>query len=240
MRVLDLDLDFFLADCCPLAPLGGRPELLGHEPWAEEEVRAFLEERCHLSRTRKAPGRLYETHDGSLCFWDEQIKAGALAPPFEVHHIDAHSDLGIGKPGPDFVLQSVLSQHPSRRADLARYYDSVQLDEANYLLFALGFRWVSALVNVRNPRSRPDIPAKIALQDEQGSYRALLLRSPVSALFEGVNGKEPVVPFAVYADWREYAAPGPFDFVTAARSPRYAPAAADALFEVIREYVEEM
>ena len=32
MRVLDIDLDFFLADCCPLAELGHRPSLPGHEP----------------------------------------------------------------------------------------------------------------------------------------------------------------------------------------------------------------
>ena len=43
MRVLDIDLDFFLADCCPLAELGHRPSLPGHEPWEEPAVRAFLE-----------------------------------------------------------------------------------------------------------------------------------------------------------------------------------------------------
>ena len=32
-RVLDIDLDFFLADCCPLAELGQRPNLTEHEPW---------------------------------------------------------------------------------------------------------------------------------------------------------------------------------------------------------------
>ena len=31
MRVLDIDLDFFLADCCPLAEPGERPELPGHD-----------------------------------------------------------------------------------------------------------------------------------------------------------------------------------------------------------------
>lgn len=43
MRVLDIDLDFFLADCCPLAELGHRPSLPGHEPWEASAVRAFLE-----------------------------------------------------------------------------------------------------------------------------------------------------------------------------------------------------
>ena len=49
-RVLDIDLDFFLADCCPLAEMGQRPTLQGHEPWAEKAVRLFLEESCLLQR----------------------------------------------------------------------------------------------------------------------------------------------------------------------------------------------
>ncbi len=31
MRVLDIDLDFFLNDCCPLAEKGHRPPLTGCE-----------------------------------------------------------------------------------------------------------------------------------------------------------------------------------------------------------------
>ena len=55
MRVLDIDLDFFLADCCPLAELGHRPSLPGHEPWEASAVRAFLENQCGLSRTAPKP-----------------------------------------------------------------------------------------------------------------------------------------------------------------------------------------
>lgn len=238
MRVLDLDLDFFLADCCPLAAMGERPELLGHEPWEIEEVCRFLEEHCGLSKTAPTPGRLYETHDGSLQFWDEMLREGKLTAPFEVVHVDAHSDLGVGKPGPGFVLRNVLSLHPKKRADLARYYDAVQLDEANYLLFALAFRWVSKLENVRNPRSRRDIPVEFAFVDANGAYECIELSSPVSRLFEGINGREPEVPFTVYDDWKTFRNETPFDFVTVARSPRYAPAAADALFDEIAKYVE--
>ena len=39
MRVLDIDLDFFLADCCEPAPAGARPDAAGHEPWQAEKVR---------------------------------------------------------------------------------------------------------------------------------------------------------------------------------------------------------
>lgn len=237
MRVLDLDLDFFLADCCPLAVPGERPVCAGHEPWAPESLRRFLEKQCGLDRCVPTPGRSFDTHDGALQLWDELIRSGALSVPFSVTHVDAHSDLGIGAPGPGFVLSRVLTTKPEKRPVLGRYYDCVQLDEANYLLFALAFRWVNELVNVRNPRSRPDIPREIAILNEKGEYQALLLRSPVSALMEQYNGMEPRVPFRIYEDYREYAAPAPFDFVSIARSPRYAPAEADALMVVVNEYI---
>ena len=43
MRVLDLDMDFFLTGVCELAKKGERPSLREAQPWAEAEVRAFLE-----------------------------------------------------------------------------------------------------------------------------------------------------------------------------------------------------
>lgn len=237
MRVLDIDLDFFLADCCEPAKPGERPELSGHEPWSEAEVRRFLEENCGLDRARPISGRIFETHDAALLFWNELINSGRLNVPFEVIHIDAHSDLGIGRPGPGFVLNSVITLDPAKRADIERYYQMKQLDEANYLLFALAFRWVSRLVNVRNPKSRPDIPA-FAYKNEAGVYDSIRLSSFVSKLLEAKNGAEPTVPFMVFDDYTRFKAYGRFDFVSLARSPRYAPKEADTLMKVIGEYIE--
>jgi hypothetical protein len=42
----------------------------------------------------------------------------------------------------------------------------------------------------------------------------------------------------VYEDYRDFHADGKYDFVTLAISPRYAPAEADALVNVIREYIK--
>ena len=237
MRVLDIDLDFFLADCCELAPMGERPPLLGHEPWRADEVRRFLEENCGLNRDKPIPGRAFETHDGALLFWEELIVQGKLKAPFEVTHIDAHSDLGIGKPGPGFVLNSVITLDPVKRIDVERYYEMKQLDEANYLLFALAFRRISRLDNVRNPKSRADIP-DFAYKNDLGEYTYIKLSSFVSRLFETKNGEEPVIPFTVYCDYNSFKSKGKYDFVSVARSPRYAPKEADALMAIIGEYIK--
>lgn len=203
MRVLDIDLDFFLADCCPLAELGHRPSLTGHEPWEASAVRAFLENQCGLSRTAPKPGRIFETHDGALRFWEEQIAAGRLTAPFDVTHVDAHSDLGIGYPGPNFVLFNVLSMPVPKRLDYAAFYAQKKLDEANYLLFALAMRRISSLDNVRNPRSRADIPQ--VLLDADGNIH---LNSLTAQMFAAKNGAEPTVPFRVYDDYRDFRAGG--------------------------------
>lgn len=232
MRVLDLDLDLFLMDCCPLAEPGERPGLAGHEPWDEADVIRFLEEGCGLSADRPIPGRVFETHDGALDLWNEQILSGRLSVPFHVTHADAHSDLGIGYPGPDFVLHNVLARPPEKRPFPAEYRDARKLDEANYLLFALAFRWIRSLDNVRNPRSRPDLPP--ALSEAPGILRASSL---TSRIFESRNGKEPAVPYRVFSDPGEFHAEEPYDLASLALSPRYAPREADRLSDIFRRYI---
>ena len=234
MRVLDLDLDFFLADCCPLAAPGERPAPAGCEPWPAAAVEAFLTRQCGLSAAAPVPGCVFETHDGALAFWRARMAEERLRAPFHVTHVDAHSDLGIGYPGPGYVLNGVLPQRPGVRPALERYYENRQLDEANYLLFALAFRWIASLDNVRNPRSRPDMPTQLY---ESGRRDRLRLSSFAAGLMESKHGPEPAVPYRVYEDYRAFSAGAPYDFVTLAISPRYTPAAADALIEPIRRFL---
>ena len=195
-RVLDLDLDYFLADCCPLAEMGQRPILRGHEPWGEEAVRHFLEESCGLSRQRPLPGRVFVTHDGALGYWTELMAQGRLRAPFHVTHVDAHSDLAIGYPGPGYVLYNVLSLPPKRRLELDRFYRERKLDEANYLLFALAARIVGSLENVRRPFSKDDVPSRLLAAD--GAHMRLPQSFP--DLFERANGPEPLIPYREYKD----------------------------------------
>ena len=232
-RVLDIDLDYFLAECCPLAAVGERPILAGHEPWAPDSVRVFLERQCLLSRDQPLPGRVFETHDQALRYWAVLMDRGELQPPFHVTHVDAHSDLGIGYPGPGYVLYNVLSLPPKRRLELDRFYREKKLDEANYLLFALAARIVGSLENVRRPFSREDVPKQILSQDDNN------IRLPQSFpdLFERVNGPEPMIPYREYKEDGSFTAAAPYDFISLAISPRYAPQAADGLIPVFKEYM---
>ena len=234
MRVLDLDMDFFLSDPCPLASLGERPDESCAEVWSDEEVIRFLEEQCGLSRAHPVPGAIFDTHDKVLDFWAARLNEGKLSTPFEVVHVDTHSDLAFGPPGTNFVLNVVLSRMPEQRAAIDAYRKAVELDEANYLLFALAFRWIDRLAYVRNPKSHQDIPRH--LLDGEGNIH---LCSFISRMMESRNGKEPVIPFDVYDDYRTFRQHG-YDFVTMAQSPRYAPQSADRIIEIMRRYIAQI
>ncbi len=232
-RVLDIDLDFFLAECCPLAEKGQRPSLKGHEPWTATDVRSFLETNCMVLKDRPLPGQVFETHDEALRYWKKLMDRGELQAPFHVTHVDAHSDLGIGRPGPGYVLYNVLSLPVKRRLELERFYREKKLDEANYLLFALAARIVGSLENVRRPFSREDVPRQILVQNGAN----IRLPQAFPDLFEKANGPEPIIPNREYKRDGSFYAAAPYDFISLAVSPRYAPAEADALIPVFREYM---
>ena len=234
MKVLDLDMDFFLTDACPLAPLGERPPEHCAQPYDDAEVIRFLEEQCGLSREHPVPGAIFDTHDKALDFWATRLADGTLSAPFEVVHVDTHSDLAFGPPGPDFVLKAVLTRAPRARATIDSYRAGVKLDEANYLLIALAFRWVSRLTYVRNPRSRQDVPARLLQTPD-----AIRLTSDIARLMEGMNGAEPEIPFTAIDDYRAFRDSG-FDFVTMAQSLRYAPASADRIMGLLAPYIRPL
>lgn len=74
------------------------------------------------------------------------------------------------------------------------------------------------------------------LLDGEGNIR---LRSFISQMMESKNGREPVIPFDVYDDYRAFTRHG-YDFVTMAQSPRYAPRSADRIMEIVRRYIIQL
>lgn len=232
MRVLDIDLDFFLSAPCPFAEEGTRPDDSCADPWTEIQTRGFLENNLGLSTARPVPGRIFDTHDGSALFWKELADAGKLSLPFTVTHVDTHTDLGIAQKGYPYVKHLVLARPPKARSDFETFRAEGQLNEANYLVFALAARMIGRLENLRNPLSRPDLPGEM-LRDETH----LQLKSAFPGLFEAKNGEEPIAEYAQYDDPFSYRAQAPYDLITLARSPRYTPRSADFLEKVIADYL---
>ena len=79
------------------------------------------------------PGAIFDTHDRALDFWRARLEDGSLTAPFEVVHVDTHSDLAFGPPGTGYVMNVVLSRPPLQRPAIETYRSGKELDEANYV-----------------------------------------------------------------------------------------------------------
>ena len=82
MRILDLDLDFFLNDVAYLQPEDQDAlSSLEYRPWSREKARGFLEHQCGCSAARPVPGRTVMYHDSAFDFWSELVSSGRLTVP---------------------------------------------------------------------------------------------------------------------------------------------------------------
>ena len=108
MRILDLDLDFFVRPVHNWMPSEERLSESEYTCASPDEVEAFLEQQCGLSKTDRIPGRLCEEHVEAFDTWSEWIAAGTLTTPFEVVHVDAHADMGLGDSSYIYLLDELL------------------------------------------------------------------------------------------------------------------------------------
>ena len=112
MRVLDIDLDYFLDS--PVyeqdSSSDARVDDLAciESVWSEDRVRQFLEENLSLSKDRKIKGCVVKGHNESLEYWSTLVQQGKLIKPFSVVHVDSHADLGFTCLTLEFVLDSLI------------------------------------------------------------------------------------------------------------------------------------
>ena len=246
-RVLDLDLDFFVHDVAHWCSReDGRLDDEEFPPWSLDDTLGFLRDRCGLVGPQ--PGFVVEHHGELFAHWRDAIDAGVLRPPFHVTHVDAHADLGLGDAGYIHLLSDLLFREPAQRRD-----PGDDINDANYLAFAIGCRWLAELDYVYNRDDpRDEGPGDIMPYLMEGfDPRAATIRMPAltrsqidELLFNRDRPQpqrlEPPVPFQALP-WCQYHATAPFDIVCLARSPEYTPASADPLFDAIRgRFIEDL
>lgn len=252
MRVLDLDLDYFLKKPVYEQNHSSNSRVTDEDcinsVWSEKEVRTFFEDNLGLSKSKKVKGRILTGHNEALYFWYELIEAGSLIAPFSVMHVDSHADLGYCCLGLSFVLDELIYWPLSCRTPLrckdyeldGRFYN---IDIADYLLFAVAFRWVSSLTYCANPNADAgDIPLNIVIEkipnyiDKPISLH-IKLKSREN---QETQLNEPTIPLHIIPTIKDVKSDGDFDFVSIAQSPNYTPHTADFILEIIRDYIEEI
>ncbi len=267
MRVLDLDMDYFMDDVA-ISISSFCVERLsesdyGDAVWSEDRVRTFLEENLGLSRQNRLPGRIVVGHNESLFFWEELIEQGRLTVPFEVIHVDSHADLGLGFPTSSF-LQSAFITLPIETRQRIRNYEFndkiCEIDIGDYLLWGIAYRMFSKITYCANPNGECNDYCVDTLKDFKEEF---ICDKPVSEYIQLTYNKdmdlpkygskeyykrkyldgavrEPEVELRIIPKIEDVKYDGEFDFVVLAQSPNYTPASADFIMDILREYIIEI
>ncbi|APV45018.1 UPF0489 domain-containing protein [Dehalogenimonas formicexedens] len=224
MRCLDIDLDFFLNRNAYYS--GAETRRLGEEyrPWTGPRVEHFLEVRCGLSPQTPVMGRVIESHDLVLSFWQALIDSGDLKIPFDVIHVDAHPDLSV-RGGLRLVSNRLYIDPAERSAFIEDYVHS-----GNYLTFAIAMGWIGSLVWI--PLLVP--PKRLHKADQASNIREAGIAEESSGHFlrRGLG-----IPFKTLSR-HNFKTRKSFDCMILSRSLAFTPPASDDLIPLISSYMK--
>lgn len=244
-RVLDIDLDFFLdrilyADDEPR----GRPDPNSFKPDPIEIALDFLRTRCLLSTETPTPGQVCRHHREVWFHWRRMLQRGELKAPFEVIHVDAHADMGLGNNSCLYIAEELLADPPGRRR-VPTGRQSWELGDCNFIAYALATRWIGRLTYVTHPQWQDDIQwLHMKDFDTRSGFVQMKRFEPGFAerLEDFMDVKklpfeaEPDIPMNVVAR-SEFQLDSPPDFLFISQSPNYTPPSADRLFEAMKRFV---
>ncbi|MGP4105488.1 hypothetical protein [Virgibacillus sp. L01] len=245
MRILDIDMDFFLDG---IAHWQNGEERLNDEdfkPWNEEEFKRFLEDKCLLSKDNPIKGRIIKEHNEAFFFWDELIKEHGLMTPFHVTHIDAHSDTGLGDSGYIYIMGELMLQPIEKRRELLKL-DKVWM--GNYLSYAMACGWISD-INFVVPEFWENEMFSGHLKNFSDDCMAFQFKGfkdiDIGMSYERIVGRmispttiDDEIPFKIIRN-KEYQAEEKYDRIVFCQSPSYTPQKADYMLEVIKPYIIE-
>lgn len=245
-RVLDIDLDFFLdrifnSDREPR----GRLDPRAYRVDPTEVALSWLSDQCAVSLDRPTPGSAHEHHVDVWFEWRRMIRNGTLRTPFEVIHVDAHADMGLGNNSCLYIAEELLAQPVDRRrVPVGR--DTWCVRDNNFIAYALACRWIGRLTYVTHPDCQDDVQW-LHMKDFDTRSGFVQMKQFQPGFAEGLDHfldvkklpfkPEPEIPMDMIgrADYRADRAP---DFIFVSRSPNYTPATADPLFEALGRLVD--
>lgn len=235
MRVLDVDLDFFVDGVATMVSDDG-PRLSDddYRVCSIEEALAFLRDQCLVFEP--LPGWVVEHHDEAFWRWRDAVRNGSLLTPFHITHIDAHADLGLGDAKFFHLINNVMYRPVEERGDPEVIGDGMTC--GNWLTYAVACRWVSDIDYVFCPGGGSDLLGFHLSDDFNGIQLKAASEDELRHALNSVTRlkgehRDPVVPLRqVRRD--EFQADAPYDAIVLSRSPGFTPAAADTVFDALR------
>ena len=242
-RVLDIDLDFFLdrilyADDEPR----GRPSNEEYRVDATDVAMDYLRKQCGLNQP--VPGAACNHHREVWFHWRRMLKAGKLRAPFEVIHIDAHADMGLGNNSCLYIAEELLAQPvEKRRPPTGR--ENWHVSDCNFIAYALAQRWIGKFTYVTHPQWQDDVQW-LHMKDFSTTSGFVQMKRFEPGFTEELSDfldvkrlpfeAEPDIPMQVISR-PNFQSETPPDFIFLSHSPNYTPPAADALFDRMKELI---
>ncbi|MFW9782022.1 MAG: UPF0489 family protein [Candidatus Heimdallarchaeota archaeon] len=243
-RILDIDLDFFLNKVSEAREDEKRLKKKHYYPWNKITLESFLENRCHLSKKNRIPGRIVNKHQKAFFFWREMFVNQKIKIPFELVHIDAHTDIGVADWGWVYITSELLHK-PIEERIYPNESILTGINEANYIAFALACRWIKKLRFIIHPDWENDlIEVHFKNFDIESGFLQLKKYDRNELLEKGFEIEnslelEPEVPVE-FIPIHEYKNTYPFNILTLSKSKNYTPKASDKLIKVIKSYITKI
>ena len=244
-RILDIDLDFFLNKVSDSREDGKRLDKNKYYPWRIDALRSFLENRCNLRKKVRIQGRVVNNHHQAFFFWRELIQANRIEIPFELVHIDAHSDIGVADWGWIYLTSELLHKPLEERMNPDKSL-LFGINEANYLAFALACRWIKKLTFITHPTWENDL-IEVYFKDFDITSGFIQLKkfNKEELLEKGFEkelkplGFEPKIPVE-FIPLLEYKSSQPFTLLTLSHSKTFTPKSSDRLIRVLKNYIKKI
>lgn len=245
MRVLDLDLDFFLNkiaynvdDYC-----GKRLDSNEYLVENQQNVRLFLEKQCGLSLENKVQGKVVEHHNEALYIWNELIKKGKLKTPFSITHIDAHPDIWFGDKSINYIMTE-LTRLPKVNRNTLNDIDTSKIKCGNYLTFAMALGWIEELEFVYHEKWGGEDLHEWFFKDFDFKTMKLELKNyDYSIYIKNIERLKTITPLRVdppitfkVTPKHSFKSNFKYDIAILSKSLGYTPVTADALIPIIKEY----
>lgn len=240
LQVLDIDLDAFQSDTVHWKSGKRRLSAKNYVPWTEDQLREFLETRCHLSTELKIPGRYRTEHDGALEFFEGlHDKYGRL---LHVAHLDGHADLGLGDPSWVHLIGAWLVKNPSDRR--CPPTGTRFCNPGSYLAYAAAARLLASVIYAYPPGGGNDFHTVYFLDNnpQSGFLQLKHFKSFKPDEYEQLTANratclEPHIPYRALPI-TEYQASGAFEAAFVCQSPGFTSKRADRLLYVLEEYID--
>lgn len=249
MRVLDIDMDFFLNKIEYLKPFDGI-RLSDDEfyPWEKKKIETFLEVNCGLNKEKKVKGNIFDEHGEVFSFIKDKIDCDEISLPLEWVHVDAHADLGFGDSSWVYIFKKYLKKQKNERPNILEYNDSLseleRLGSGNYLLYMIACEWLKNLKYVTHPESKANdfnIYFMKDFDEESGYIQLKYFPDGIKDIMKVEEESfllQPEVKFDVISCYNAYIEVEEFDYLVFSKSLSYTPESADFIVDIIMEYMD--